>query len=109
VEKYSRAGQARDDNIIRRMRYSCWITKATDTHSEYVIRIAFRKQQLLRERGSVLRYTCIGCLVFYMLLLFAPVRFLMACNIEYDVTNKLPQTVTLVFFWRHRSLAEFPF
>jgi hypothetical protein len=26
-----------DDNIIRRMRFACWIPKATDTNSEYVI------------------------------------------------------------------------
>ena len=31
VEKYGRAGQATDDNIIRRMRFACWITKATNT------------------------------------------------------------------------------
>jgi len=33
-------GQATHDNIIRRMRLSSWKTKATDTHSEYVILIA---------------------------------------------------------------------
>jgi hypothetical protein len=32
VGKYGRAGQATDDNIIRRMRFACWITKAADTH-----------------------------------------------------------------------------
>jgi hypothetical protein len=37
VEKYGRARQATDGNIIRRMRFACWVTKATDTHSEYVI------------------------------------------------------------------------
>jgi hypothetical protein len=31
VKKYGRARQATDDNIIRRMRFACWITKATDT------------------------------------------------------------------------------
>jgi hypothetical protein len=41
VEKYGRARQATDDNIIRRMRFACWITKATDTHSQYVILIFF--------------------------------------------------------------------
>jgi hypothetical protein len=41
VEKYGTARQATDDNIIQRMRFACWITKATDTHSEYVILIAF--------------------------------------------------------------------
>jgi hypothetical protein len=30
--KNGRARQATDDNIIRRMRFACWITKATDAH-----------------------------------------------------------------------------
>ena len=34
------------------------------THSEYVILFAFPLQQLLHERASMLRYTCIACLVF---------------------------------------------
>ena len=50
MEKYGTARQATHDNIIRRMRIACWITKATDTHSEYVILIAFPRQQWLRER-----------------------------------------------------------
>ena len=37
VEKCCTAGQATDDNIIRRMRFARWITKATDTNSEYAI------------------------------------------------------------------------
>ena len=41
MEKYCRAGQATDDNIIWRMRIACWITKAIDIHSEYVILIVF--------------------------------------------------------------------
>jgi hypothetical protein len=41
MEKYGTAGQATDDNIIRRMRFSCRITKASDTLPEYVILIAF--------------------------------------------------------------------
>jgi hypothetical protein len=45
VEKYGREGEATDDNIIRRMRFACWITKATDTHSEYVVLIASRWQK----------------------------------------------------------------
>jgi hypothetical protein len=64
VEKYGRARQATDVNIIRRMRFACWITKATDTHSEYVILIAFPRQQWLRERASLLRsyVDCLCCL-----------------------------------------------
>ena len=32
--------------IIRRTRFACWLTKATDTHSEYVVLIAFQLQHL---------------------------------------------------------------
>jgi len=41
VYKWGRARQDTDDDIIGRMRIVLWITKATDTHSEYVIFIAF--------------------------------------------------------------------
>jgi hypothetical protein len=41
VEKCGRAGQATDYNIIRHMRFGCWVTKATDTHSEEVMLLAF--------------------------------------------------------------------
>jgi hypothetical protein len=37
VEKYGRAGHTTDDNTIRRMRFACWITNTTDTHSEYAV------------------------------------------------------------------------
>jgi hypothetical protein len=50
VENYGTARQATDDNIMRRMRLACWITKAVDTHSEYVIIIAFPWQASLGER-----------------------------------------------------------
>jgi hypothetical protein len=41
VEIYRTAGQATDDNIIQRVGLACWIPKATSTHSDYVILIAF--------------------------------------------------------------------
>jgi hypothetical protein len=63
VKEYGRARQATDDNIKRRMRFACRITKATDTHLKYVILIAFPRQQWLRERASMLRYTHVACLV----------------------------------------------
>jgi hypothetical protein len=53
VKKYGRAIHV-TDNIIRRMRKTCWITTATDTHSEQVIPIAFPLQQWLHESDSVL-------------------------------------------------------
>ena len=42
---------------IWRMCIVCCITKATDTHSEYVIRIIFPLLQWLRERASFLSCT----------------------------------------------------
>jgi hypothetical protein len=39
------ASQATDDSFKRRMRFACRVTKATDTHSEYEILIAFPLQQ----------------------------------------------------------------
>jgi hypothetical protein len=38
---------------IWRMRIACWIPKATDTQSEYVIFIVFPLQQWLQERVSM--------------------------------------------------------
>jgi hypothetical protein len=38
VEKYCRSGEAIDDNMAHAQ--SCWITKATGTHLEYVILIS---------------------------------------------------------------------
>jgi len=40
LEKYGTAGQAIDDNVIWRMRFACCITKTTDTHPKYKIRLA---------------------------------------------------------------------
>ena len=53
----------RSQMTIRRMRIVCWIPKATNTHSEYVIFIAFSPQQWLHERPSMLCYTYIACIV----------------------------------------------
>ena len=56
MEKCGTAGQATDDNIIRRMRFACRKTKATDIHSEYVKLLACQLQQRLCESASVLNY-----------------------------------------------------
>ena len=47
-KKNGYAEQATDGNIIRRMSIECWLIKATDTHIEYEILIAFLLQQWLR-------------------------------------------------------------
>jgi len=33
-KKYGTAGQAADNNTTWRMRFACWMSKATNTHSE---------------------------------------------------------------------------
>jgi hypothetical protein len=49
--------------IIWRMRMACSITKATDTHSEYLILIAFPRQKWLHGRAFMLRLSvyCLYC------------------------------------------------
>jgi hypothetical protein len=42
---------------IWRMRFAWWITKATDTQSEYVKLNTFPLEQWLHERTSLLRYS----------------------------------------------------
>jgi len=46
----------RPQMTIWRMRFACWVTKTTDTHSEYVILISFPLQQWLYEHASILRF-----------------------------------------------------
>jgi len=57
--------RGRPQITIRCMHFACSIPKATNTHSEYVILIAFPLQKWLRERVSMLHYTYIVCLVPY--------------------------------------------
>jgi hypothetical protein len=64
MQKHGRAGEATDNGIIRRMRVACWIPKSIDTHSEYVILIAFARREWLSEHASMLRYTRF-CIVMY--------------------------------------------
>jgi len=63
----------RSQLTIWRMRIAYWIPKATNIHSEYVIRTPFSQQQWLHERASLLRYTYIACLV--ILLFVKPSHF----------------------------------
>ena len=48
---------------VRRMRIACWISKATNTRSEYVISFDFPLQEWWQESASLLRYTYIACIV----------------------------------------------
>ena len=53
----------RPQMTILRMRIVCWIPKATNTHSECIIIIAFLLQQWLHERALTSRYTYIVLLL----------------------------------------------
>jgi hypothetical protein len=55
--------QGRPQTTIWRIRIACWITKATNTLSEYVTLIAFLLHQYLHERASMIRYAYSACLV----------------------------------------------
>jgi len=58
--QHCRDGEVANDSVMRHIRFACWVTKATETNSEYIISIAFPHQQRLRERASILRYTYVG-------------------------------------------------
>jgi hypothetical protein len=60
------AEPGRSQMTIRRMCVACWIPKATNTLSQYVIIIAFPVQQCLNQCASLLPYTYIECLVLVM-------------------------------------------
>jgi hypothetical protein len=65
----NRLEQATDDNIIRLMRYACWITKATNTHPEYVIlNCSTTATMVARTHLSVTLYVhCLSCFVFTLI------------------------------------------
>ena len=55
ARKCGTARKATDDNIIRRMRIGCWVTKATNTHSEFVMLTAFFTTTMVTRRASIFR------------------------------------------------------
>jgi hypothetical protein len=55
----------RPQMTICHMRIACWMSEGTNTHSEYVILIAFSLQQWLHEHASILCYMYIVCLVMH--------------------------------------------
>jgi len=59
--------RGRPQSTLWRKRTACWIPKAINTHSEYVILIASPLPQWLHEPASVLRYTYSTFPVFFTL------------------------------------------
>ena len=75
-------------------RISCWIPKATKTHSEYGIGIAFPLQHWLHKRGSD---TYIAYLVIYVVFPKSKCTdFLFKCLLDPpEITSYLLQSMTL--------------
>jgi len=87
VAKYGTAGQATDDNIVRRMRFAYWINKATFTQSGYVTVIAFPLRQWSCERASMLRYIT-------LLILFPAVVGCCECPARFPFASRRPDPKT---------------
>jgi hypothetical protein len=71
---------------VWRMRIVCWVTKATNTHSQYVILVAFPLQERLPERPCTLRYAALPVLLTPVndALVFLPsYHVLRCCNIYF--------------------------
>jgi hypothetical protein len=80
-KKYGRPGQATCDNIIRRMRVACWITKTTDTHSEYVILLLFHgKSGYANVPQCFVTCTLLIFLHFYTFRLLKIMKVMMICH-----------------------------
>ena len=63
---------------------ACWIPKATNTHSKYIIFIAFP----LHECPSMLRYMCVACLVTCTIFIPLPLFFVFL-SLHYIKTLKM--------------------
>ena len=56
------------------MRFACWVTKVTDTHSQHAIFIALPRQQWFRERSTLPLY--VNCLSLLRWGVFSPSPYL---------------------------------
>jgi hypothetical protein len=63
VEKYGSAGEATDDNIIRRMRNTCRNVKQQYRYLVSISNIVLPRQQRLRERVSLLPLAYVACII----------------------------------------------
>ena len=68
VEKFTTAGQATDDSIIRRMRFACWITKATHTLRIYIYCFSATRMDTRVHLSGTLYVHCLSCCSFVTLL-----------------------------------------
>jgi hypothetical protein len=82
------------------IRSACWITKATNRHSECIVVFAYPPQQWLHEQASMLHYTYIVCLVC------TPLRWLVFCTVLWTVIKGgVEHTFSLSCKHRHFRLS----
>ena len=81
------------------MRIACLSGNATNTHSEYVILVAFPRQQWLYERASVLRHTYGTLSVFIKLSLNLRLQNLFYCTLH-KALALTPRGIQSAFFKR---------
>jgi hypothetical protein len=100
VENYVRARQATDDNITRCMRFVCWITKATDTQSKYLILYCFSTATMVtRMRRSVTFIRTLPVLFTVK----APLQLLAASSHLLNIIS-LPDIVSNTFLQRKTEI-----
>jgi hypothetical protein len=73
--------------MIENMWISCWIRKATDTHSQYVILTAFLQQHCLAEIPHCYCYTYIACLVQFISSLSLKMHISVICDATKNYIN----------------------
>jgi hypothetical protein len=78
--------QDRPQMTIWRMRIACWIPTVTDTHSQYVILIAFPRQQLFRESASMIR-SYVHCLCVCIFFFTFQIVYQFTCSVQKQPDN----------------------
>ena len=86
--------RGRTHMTIWRLHITCWITKATHTHSQCEILIALPLQKWLHERASILRYTYYACLVKYTEFVYLHVIWV-SLSLAVDVCGLVPLPLTV--------------
>jgi hypothetical protein len=88
----------RPQTKIWRTSIACWIPKATDSHSWYVILIAFLRQGWLRERVTVLCYTTLPILCDFPRFQLATFRSVPHTNLFNSLFTQSPHCLILVIY-----------
>ena len=66
MDKCDRSREARDKNIIKRMRIACCINKAKNEHSKRAIFIAFSTAKVVKRIRRNVRFIRLLPLLFYV-------------------------------------------